>query len=407
MRDVRTIDLSNFKTAKKGKRFVCILIDYFLLVIFSFMMFSLADPIYENLSYTKNVKSQYEVKQNETIEILKSTYLEKYDESNYGFIKIEKDADNFILSLIKTSYYENEMTYYEKKDDKKVEVVIEKKDTLSYLEDGVYINCRISQYYLNFRTENKDLYKSELDILTRKDLNEKYLKLNGDNKDLIPENFDITDSFYLSKDNATKLSDYVNFNDDAGKNLYTRIKNLYVDVIDKGIIEVENNYQPYLDSLTEFKNNLYAYSRGFDLCLIISYLLSFIICYVIFPLCFKRGRTLSYRVNSLFPLRNDNVDLRASNYIIKYLLLFIEQFSCVFFLPLFISKLNVLSMPFVFNITLFQLIIFSFLFSILSIVFFFISKDNQTLSEFASNTYSVDITTSIEQKKVIKDMNSL
>lgn len=79
MRDVRTLDLSNFKTAKKGKRFVCVLIDYFLLVIFSFMMFSISNPIYENLSYTKKVKSSYETKQNETIEILKSTYLEKYD----------------------------------------------------------------------------------------------------------------------------------------------------------------------------------------------------------------------------------------------------------------------------------------------------------------------------------------
>lgn len=56
---------------------------------------------------------------------------------------------------------------------------------------------------------------------------------------------------------------------------------------------------------------------------------------------------------------------------------------------------------------MFQLIIFSFLFSVLSLVFFFISKDNQTLSEFASNTYTVDSTTSIEEKKVIKDMKSL
>lgn len=407
MRDVRTLDLSNFKTAKKGKRFVCVLIDYFLLVIFSFMMFSISNPIYENLSYTKKVKSNYETKQNETIEILKSTYLEKYDESNVSFVKIEKDADEFIKTLVKTSFYFENLVYYEEDNNQKVEIKIEEKDTFYYVYNDVYVNDRISQYYLNFRNKNKESYNKKIEVIEREDLNKNIFKLDGDNKDLVSENFILNNIFWLSSSNALLLSNYINFNDEAGKSLYTRIKNMYVQIIDDGIIEVENYYQPYLDSLSEFKTNLYAYSRGFDLCIIISYLIAFIICYILFPLCFKRGRTLSYKVNSLFPLRNDNLDMRWNNYLIKYLLLFVEQFSGVFFLPLFISKLNVLSMPFIFNITMFQLIIFSFLFSVLSLVFFFISKDNQTLSEFASNTYTVDSTTSIEEKKVIKDMKSL
>lgn len=330
MRDVRTLDLSNFKTAKKGKRFVCVLIDYFLLVIFSFMMFSISNPIYENLSYTKKVKSNYETKQNETIEILKSTYLEKYDESNVSFVKIEKDADEFIKTLVKTSFYFENLVYYEEDNNQKVEIKIEEKDTFYYVYNDVYVNDRISQYYLNFRNKNKESYNKKIEVIEREDLNKNIFKLDGDNKDLVSENFILNNIFWLSSSNALLLSNYINFNDEAGKSLYTRIKNMYVQIIDDGIIEVENYYQPYLDSLSEFKTNLYAYSRGFDLCIIISYLIAFIICYILFPLCFKRGRTLSYKVNSLFPLRNDNLDMRWNNYLIKYLLLFVEQFSGVF-----------------------------------------------------------------------------
>ena len=407
MRDVRTLDLSNYKTAKKGKRFVCILIDYFLVVIFSFLIFTIANPIFENMGYVKTLKTSYEKNQNETVEILKDTYLQKYDESNVSFVKVDTSATEYVSSLIKTSFYKNNKTYYEKNEDKKEEVKIEEKDICSYLDNGVYVNDRISQYYLNFRTNNKNSFNKTIDSLSRSDFNKNILKLDSTNKDLVDENFDLNDVFYLSSSNADILSDYVNFNDNAGQNLYIRIKNIYIDAINDGISEVENYYQPYLDSLTNFKKNLYAYSRGFDLTCIICYVIGFLICYLVFPLCFKRGRTLSYKVNSLFPLRNDNFDLNFGNYLIKDLILFLDEFSAIFFLPLFIGKLNVLSMPFIFNLTLFQFIIFSFLFSILSLIFFFISKDNQTIPEFASNTYTVDVTTANEEKKVMKDMNSL
>lgn len=408
MRNVETIDLTEFKTVRKGKRLVAALGDYFLVFIFSFLLFTVCFPIVENLSYTKEIKSSYQLNQDKTVSILRETHLQSFDEKRVSFVPLEEDADSYVLSLIRTSFYHNGMRYYEKKDDLKEEIILQKKDTLSYQVDGVYLLDPISEYFLNFRNDNRSLYQDTgSEGYTRKTLNQELLKLDDVNSDLVPEGFDLSDSFYLSENNANLLSDYYLFQEDNGKTLYQRIVRLYESCIQKGIDEIESGYQPYLKALNGFQKDLYRYSSLIDWSMILCYIFGFIISYVIFPSCYKRGRTISYRFLSLFPLRNDGLDLGWNNYLLKYLLLFIEQFSSVFFLPLLLAKLNVLSMPFLGPISLFQIILFSFLLSLLSIVFLLISKDNQTLSEFASSTYTVDTKRALEVKKVIKGTNSL
>jgi hypothetical protein len=129
-------------------------------------------------------------------------------------------------------------------------------------------------------------------------------------------------------------------------------------------------------------------------------LVGFIITFVLFPCCFKNGKTVGYKFFGFGLVRNDQDKPRLINYILKDLVLLIDQFCAIFFMPLFLGRLNLLSFAFIGSITMFQLVIFSALVALISIVFFFISKDNQSLSEFASSTYTVDIK---EHEEAVKD----
>ena len=60
-------------------------------------------------------------------------------------------------------------------------------------------------------------------------------------------------------------------------------------------------------------------------------------------------------------------------------------------MPVLLGKIDLLSCYLFGPVTLFQMILFSFLMIVVSIVFFFISKSNQALSDFASQTITVDL----------------
>ena len=389
---VKIINLSHYQTVKKGKHILANLLDYFLIVIFSFALFSLFSPLYQNFGFSLDNQNKCQLAQDETISILKSTHLQDYDETSGRFLSMQESGRNYIISLVKSSCYRNNIDYYENENNIKKKIELTEEDLFEYKdENGYYINDNIAYYFISFRSKNESNFNSEIEKYSLYDLNTKFLDLNGANASLVDENFDVSSSFTLSVENCEKLIDYLYFSSSTGATIYSQILNLYLNTAKKGINEIESHYILYLNSLSNFQKYYYSYTRGYSLVMIICYLLSFLICYVLFPLIFKRGRTISYRFLSLFPLRNDEEDLSASNYIIKYIFLFLEFFSSVFFLPLFIGKLTLLSSPFLGSITLFQLCAFSFFLSIISLIFSLISKDNQFLSEFASSSYVVDI----------------
>lgn len=390
--NVKIINLSHYQTVKKGKHVLANLLDYFLVVIFSFALFSLFSPLYQNFGFSLDNQNKYQLAQDETIDILRSTHLQDYDETSGRFLSMQESGRNYIISLLKSSCYINNVEYYENENNTKKVIELTKEDSFSYQDDkGYYVNDNLAYYFISFRNENESSFNSEIEKYSLSDLNTKLLDLSGSNAGLVKENFDMSSPFTLSSDNCEKVMDYLYFSSSTGATIYSQILNLYLNTAKKGINEIESQYTLYLNSLFNFQKYYYSYTKGYSIVMIICYLLSFLICYLLFPLIFKRGRTISYRFLSLFPLRNDEEDLSAVNYIIKYIFLFLEFFSSIFFLPLFIGKLTLLSSPLFGSITLFQLCAFSFFLSLISIIFSLISKDNQFLSEFASSSYVVDV----------------
>lgn len=394
--NVKKIVLSHYHTVKKGKHIIASLFDYFLIVIFAFSLFSICSPLYQNFGFSIENQEKYKNAQDETISILKSTHLQLYNEDTGRFYSMQDSGRNYLLSLLKSSCYENEIDYFENENNTKKKVELSSFDSFSYVDENGYVNDSLAFYFVNFRDDNTDSFDYEIERYSIYDFNTKLLCLDSSNKSFVDDSYSLSSNFTLSKENSEKLMAYMNFNDSSGEYLYNQLLSMYLDVADKGIKEVENHYSVYKEKLKEFQTYFYSYTRGYDITIILCYTLAFLISYILFPLIFKRGRTISYRFLSLFPVRNDEDDLRVSNYIIKYIFLFLEMFSSVFFLPLFISKLNLLSSPFIGSITMFQLCVFSFLLSFISIIFSCISKDNQFLSEYASRSYVVDISKPIE-----------
>lgn len=394
--NVKKIVLSHYHTVKKGKHVIASLFDYFLIVIFSFALFSILSPIYQNFLFSVENQEKYKIAQDETIEILKSTHLQEYNDESGRFFSMQESGRKYLLSLLKSSCYENKIDYYENENNTRKKVELNEEDSFEYRDENGYVNDSLAFYFIDFRDANKNSYDYELETYNLYSFNSKLLCLDSSNGIFVDSSYSLSTNFILSKENCNKLMAYMNFSDASGEYLYNQLLSLYLEIADKGIKEIENYYSPYNLKLKEFQTYFYSYTRGYGVVIIICYLISFLICYVLFPLIFKRGRSVSYRFLSLFPVRNDEDDLRISNYIVKYIFLLIEMFSSIFFLPLFIMKLNLLSSPFIGSVTLFQLCVFSLLLSIISIVFSFISKDNQFLSEYASQSYVVDINKPLE-----------
>ena len=388
------LDSSTYKTAKKGRRLVVMLIDYFLVLLVSFSLFALViQPIFNQLPSTKEVEKQYKEKQDLVLDEIVSTHLQKKN-SKENLVSVSSESKNYIVKLLKfsTTKY-SDIDYYELKQGKKEYVEIKTEELLSYQDkDGYYQNDDILYYYLNFRNENKADYVSEIDTYSLIDVNTKLLKLDNENKSLVSSDFDMNaDVFYLSKENTKILLDYVNYNTESGKELYQKLSYLYRSVIINAISEVEKNYTPYINKMNEFNTVYHKYSSMLGWMLVLAYVIAFLICYVPFQLIFRHGRTIGFRFFSLAMSRTDQMELRAWNVIVKDLVTFIMTFSSIFFMPVLLGKIDLLSCYLFGPITLFQTILFSFLMIVVSIVFFFISKSNQTLSDFASQTITVDV----------------
>ncbi len=400
------LDCSTYKTAKKGRRFIVMLIDYFLVMLVSFSLFALVvQPIFDSLPSTKEIESRYQEKQVSVMNEIVSTHLQKKDD-NDNLISVSNESKNYIVKLLKfsTTKYDD-IDYYELKQGKKETVEIKNEELLSYQDsDGNYSNDEILFYYLNFRKQNKSSYSEEITDYSLEDINTKLLKLNSDNKNLVSSDFDVSkDIFYLNKENINIILDYVNYSTDSGKSLYQNLVLLYRTVVMTAISEIEKNYTPYVEKMNAFNVVYKEYSSRLGWSLVLSYVIGFLLCYIPFQLAFKHGRTIGYRFFSLALSRSDCMELKAWNVIVKDVVLFILSFSSIFFMPVLLGKIELLSCSLVGPITLFQVVLFSFLMILVSLVFFFISKSNQSLSDYASQTITVNLNEKEEDFMIEQD----
>lgn len=367
--------------------------DYFILVIFSFSFFVLAvQPILNSNSKVASYQEKAYQESDALGNIVNKTGLQKYDSETHSLYSIASDVPSYLKVLLKTSYYENHLDYYEIQENQRVRVEISEEDTfLGQKKNPIY------DYVFGYKKENKvgDFLWNGKDYASKEYLyvNEGLFDLKGTNKDLINEDFLFEESeFYLKKELCPYLLAYLNYQEEEGqaKEIYDRLSSLYIQTISAEVNEVMEKDADYLLHQERLKENTRLFSLSYLIGLILNYVFSFLIAYLVFPLCFKRGRTIAYRSLSLELCSSDNETPRWYRILIRDLILFLLQFSSLFFTPLLLDRLNLLSVELFSHVTLFRLCFFSFLLSILSLLVLLIQKENMDLSDLASSITVVD-----------------
>lgn len=396
------VDYKDFKLASKGRKLLVLLADYFLLLIICFGLFCIATmPIFNALPIVNNVETSYQTSQDALLEMVADTKLQSINSSTGRLVSVSSGAESYLLTLVKTSCYINGDDYNVKQDGQSVTVEVSLSDTfLATDSDGNYINDNIAYYFLSYRPNHREDYQTESSITTREAINNTFLDYNGVLADYISDSFNESeDVLCLNSDTCNRLMAYINFDDSAGSTIYTNLANAYSHLISIGINDIENNYSPYLLTFANFQKDYLTYIQYYDVAMILTYVVSFLVAYLVFPLCFKRGRTIGYKFFSFGTLRTDESEMDFVHYLIKDILLFIEQFSILFFVPLFLGKLDILTASFIGGLSLFQFVLFSFLLSVLSLLYMLITRDGKTLSELASDSEVHDLSKPLDRKE--------
>lgn len=289
--------------AKPGKKALACFLDYCLTLVFSILLFALFDLISLAVPSYTNLKDETSKAQTNLYQIIYDSHLSSYDDGNV-FMSEDKIVENYVYGIVLSSSSDetlSKMNQY--KDKKKMD-----KET-----------DRIFYYYNNYRVENKNLFEGDSYI------GDEYLsKVFPKSKSY----FEIKNGYpILNINSVTLLNDYILYSkNENGKIIYDSIKTDYRNAYKDCMNDIQTS-KSYKETLTKFNSgkNTILMTRGSFL--IIGYILATAISYILFPLIFKDGKTIGFKVFGLAFTTIDDELLKISSILIKSLLMLIMGFS--------------------------------------------------------------------------------
>lgn len=318
-------------------------------------MISLAVPSYTNL------KDETSKAQTNLYQIIYDSHLSSYDDGNV-FMSEDKIVENYIYGIVLSSSSDETLSKMNQYKDK--EKMNKETDRIFY-------------YYNNYRVENKNLFEGDSYI------GDEYLiKVFPKSKSY----FEFKDGYpILNINSVTLLNDYILYSkNENGKIIYDSIKTDYKNAYKDCMSNIQTS-KSYKETLTKFNSgkNTILMTRGSFL--IIGYILATAISYILFPLIFKDGKTIGFKVFGLAFTTIDDELVKISSILIKSLLMLIMGFSAnslsCFILfgtqGMYLLTLNIWGF-----INILYVSIFSLLLVIVSFFLMIFRKNNhQTLSE--------------------------
>lgn len=204
------------------------------------------------------------------------------------------------------------------------------------------------------------------------------------------------------------MNDYILYSkNENGKIIYDSIKTDYRNAYKDCMNDIQTS-KSYKETLTKFNSekNTILMTRGSFL--IIGYILATAISYILFPLIFKDGKTIGFKVFGLAFTTIDDEQLKISSILIKSLLMLIMGFS-INSLSCFILFGTQGMYLLTFNIWGFINILYVSIFSLLLVIFSFFlmifrKNNHQTLSEticmiVAKNTKEFKVENNVVKKE--------
>lgn len=370
--------------AKPGKKDLAYFLDYCLTLVFSILLFALFDLISLAVPSYTNLKDETSKAQTNLYQIIYDSHLSSYDDGNV-FMSEDKIVENYVYGIVLSSSSDETLSKMNQYKDK------EKMDKET---------DRIFYYYNNYRVENKNLFEGDSYI------GDEYL-----NK-VFPKSksyFEIKDGYpILNINSVTLLNDYILYSkNENGKIIYDSIKTDYRNAYKDCMSDIQTS-KSYKETLTKFNSgkNTILMTRGSFL--IIGYILATAISYILFPLIFKDGKTIGFKVFGLAFTTIDDELVKISSILIKSLLMLIMGFSAnslSCFILFGTQGMYLLTFNIWGFINILYVSIFSLLLVIVSFFLMIFRKNNhQTLSEticmiVAKNTKEFKVENNVVKKE--------
>ena len=386
------------------KKILPYLLDYFLTLILSLLLYVGVNAIGETLPYFKNIQSE-----------ASSIQLDLYSLVNDSGIRHQGEDGFLVTSEYKLEKMIKEEVLYSLKINNNINSNSAIYDGFEALDlNNKEHNNGIYYYFINYKVNNLNLYNEEYkakdygidfylnEIVKLKENNyfEQGLYANDLNYPLIKYDIAIAIDEYYRNNNYKIGSDY-----------YNEIYSLYYSGINKAMndliygntsyISLNNKHNELVNDMLNFRGNA----------LLISYVLSVIIIYLIFPLILKEGRTIGLRVFKLVSIDINGNKVSILNNLIRMIVSIFSVFSLliidIFLLfgtqAMYFFNINLLGF-----INIFVLSLISLIFNLISIAFTFINKNkHQNIEETLAMIVVVDgdefIVNNSKEKEVIDE----
>lgn len=356
-------DYSNAILTKPGKKFLVYLLDYLLVLVIAILFFGLIDMIGNTFPSYQTLKSDTTSSQSSLYKIVYDSHLSSQT-STSDFMDEAQIVNDYMYGLALAST--SDSSYKEM-------------SAFSGKEKINSDNDRIFYYYNTYRQENKDQYESQFD--TSSYLTTIYPNSNS----YFTSNYGY---YLLNEESAELMINYILYSTNAqGKTIYQAVESDYKSAYEAAMKDLQTSsaYKQASDKFEAGKDRILLSRTSY---LLIGYIISCSICFIMFPLIFKNGQTIGMKAFGMVATSIEGIKLSILSLLSKWLMLFIEFFNInlfsVFILfgteGMYLLGVNIWGFINILYISIFSLII---LFASL-IVMIVKRKDHQTLSEIIS-----------------------
>ena len=260
---------------KRTRKFASSFLDFLCLFLLTLILFAISDAILSNLSFYKAKQDEAFKHQEELYRIVEESGISKREEGY--LLSSETMAENVLKANVLKVLREN-------KAEEEISVqVYGNVESITPEKDGLYF------YYVDFKAKQEESFLAE----SREEKGLSYYLeevLHIDETDFFEVDGDYP---YLEKETAFAIDEYYVSGTAYGKRIHDDILETYVSGNNMAREDISTNYVPYKteeDAFLLAKDSLLL-MRGNTI--LLSYFLSILIVYLLFPLLFHDGRTLA------------------------------------------------------------------------------------------------------------------
>ena len=398
---IKTVSKYKNNSIASGKKHVFSrLLDYFLVFILTYFVFVITHAVVSYFPFKEKINNHYYDSSAEVYEYIDTTHLQRLKADKSGLETIESDGQNYLINLTKTSAYYHDLEYsYHNEDNTYTNKAVTLEETFFY-QASDYPLDNLAYYFKKFKLSEPGLeYETGTDINNY--LYVQVMELDASNfidssEAKYQEYKDFVSTFVIMNKATTEMmiarvakGEEIN---SKAVDLYNKLYKGYVLAVQKGIDEVENHSDRYLELIDTFNKAYNSLIVSIAVVYYISYLISYIIYILISKLIAKEWITVGHKVMKLSLNDNEEMEVTFWRMALYHLLSFILFSTSSLISFMLFGMFGVTSLQVIPHISLLAIMLFVLTFNVVSILFtIFDKKHHHDLSTYVARIYVKDI----------------